>query len=101
MKYITDKAVFNDLINGDRPVLVDFYAEWCGPCGMIAPVIEQIAAEHKEIEVVKVNVDNAVEIAAEYGIVSIPTVIFFKNGSETKRIIGAADKSEYEDLISE
>ena len=101
MKYITDKAVFNDLINGDRPVLVDFYAEWCGPCGMIAPVIEQIAAEHKEIEVVKVNVDNAVEIAAEYGIVSIPTVIFFKNGSETKRIICAADKSEYEDLISE
>ena len=99
MKHITDLDAFKAAIEGERPVLVDFYADWCGPCGMIAPIVEEIANEHSEIDVVKVNVDDAGIIAAMLGIVSIPTLILFKKGEEAGKLIGAVPKSDIEELI--
>ncbi len=99
MKHITDLDAFKTAIEGEKPVLADFYADWCGPCGMIAPIVEEIANEHSEIDVVKVNVDDAGIIAAMLGIVSIPTLILFKKGEEVGKLIGAVPKSDIEELI--
>ena len=74
--------------------LVDFYADWCGPCKMIAPIVEEIAAERTDITVGKVNVDNDAEIAIKYGVQSIPTLIVFKDGIETARIVGYRQKED-------
>ena len=75
-------------------MLVDFYADWCGPCKMIAPIIEEIAAERDDIKVGKVNVDNDTPIAIKYNVVSIPTLIIFKDGVETDRIVGYRPKED-------
>ena len=96
---ITAANFENEVLRSDKPVLLDFYADWCGPCGMIAPIVEEIANEHSEIDVVKVNVDDAGIIAAMLGIVSIPTLILFKKGEEVGKLIGAVPKSDIEELI--
>ena len=84
----------NDVLNSDVPVLVDFWAEWCGPCKMIAPILEEIAAEQGEkIHIAKLNVDEANEIAIRFEVMSIPTLIVFDNGVPTKRIVGAKGKA--------
>lgn len=74
--------------------LVDFYADWCGPCKMIAPIVDEISNERDDITVGKINVDESLEIASEYGVMSIPTLIVFKNGKEANRIIGYRSKDE-------
>mgnify|MGYP002889139777 CR=1 FL=1 len=86
---------FDEVIGGSEgPVLVDFWAEWCGPCKMIAPILEEIAAEQGEkIHIAKLNVDEANEIAARFEVMSIPTLIVFDNGVPTKRIVGAKGKA--------
>ena len=88
-----DKSNFIDEINANI-TLVDFYADWCGPCKMIAPIIEEIANERTDITVGKVNVDNDAEIAIKYGISSIPTLIVFKDGKETDRVVGFRQKGD-------
>jgi len=89
---ITD-ANFKGLINGNKPVVVDFWAEWCGPCRMIGPIIEELADEYKDRAVIgKMNVDENDETSGEYGIRSIPTVLFFKDGELAGKHIGAASK---------
>lgn len=98
MKYLENEKDFNELINKDK-VLVDFYADWCGPCKMISPIVEEIANENKDLEVVKVNVDNFSEIARTYGIMSIPTLIVFSKGKEVNKSIGFIDKDGILDLI--
>lgn len=91
----------SEVINSDIPVLVDFWASWCGPCRMIAPVIESIAEKYDgKIKVGKVNVDEEPEISLEYNISSIPTVMIFKNGEETAKSIGYSDESEMEQLVN-
>lgn len=85
---------FNELINSENTTLVDFYADWCGPCRMLGPVIEEIANENKNINVGKINVDNEKELANKFGIRSIPTMIVFKNGREIKRLVGFLPKDE-------
>jgi thioredoxin 1 len=87
-------AAFNDLINGDKPVLVDFWAEWCGPCRMVGPIVEEIAGEYPEkISVAKLNVDDNPQTAMEYDVMSIPTMIVYQDGVEKKRIVGARPKA--------
>lgn len=83
-----------DLQISSGTTLVDFYADWCGPCKMIAPLVEEIANERTDITVGKVNVDNDPQIAIKYGVQSIPTLIVFKNGEETDRIIGFRPKED-------
>lgn len=84
-----------EVLNSEKPVLVDFYADWCGPCNAMAPVIEELAKELEEkAKVGKINVDENSDIAVEYNVMSIPTLIIFKNGKEEKRLVGLRDKEE-------
>lgn len=87
------------VVNNEKTVLIDFYADWCAPCKMMSPVVEKIAEEQENIIVFKVNVDNEPELAIKYGVMSIPTFVVVKNGEEANRAVGAIAKSELEELI--
>ena len=88
-----------EVLENSKTVLVDFYADWCGPCKMISPVIEAVAKENETIKFVKINVDEAQNLAMEYNIMSIPTLVVIKNGEEVNRAVGLLDKSELIELI--
>lgn len=98
MIYLENELDFDKLIKNDK-VLVDFYADWCGPCRMISPIVEEIAKENNDLQVVKVNVDNFEAIARKYGIMSIPTLIVFKNGEAVNKNIGYISKDEIIKLL--
>ncbi len=96
---ITD-ANFEGLVNGDKPVMVDFWAEWCGPCRMITPIIEELAKEYEGQAIIgKVNVDENDEITGQYGIRNIPTILYFKNGEVVDKFVGAAQRSVLEEKL--
>ncbi len=92
---------FNEIIKSNKKVLVDFYADWCGPCKMVGPLVAQIADEHDDIAVVKVNVDDEMALAGEYKVSSIPTIILFKDGELAKKNIGAMSKAQFEEFIAD
>lgn len=93
LKHATDASFKQDVLENEKPVLVDFWAEWCAPCRMIEPILDQIAAEHADsIEIVKVNVDQNPEIAATYGVLNIPMLNVYVNGKVAKTIVGAKPK---------
>jgi len=95
-----DKNFKQEVLESDLPVLVDFWATWCGPCLMVAPVVEQIAKKYKgKLKVCKLNVDEAPETASDYGIMSIPTLAIFKKGKVADKIVGALPKEELEVAI--
>ncbi|TMM19538.1 MAG: thioredoxin [Actinobacteria bacterium] len=93
---VTDSSFQAEVIEADGPVLVDFWAPWCGPCRVVAPVLEEIAAERQELRVVKLNIDENQQTAASFQVLSIPTLILFKGGQPVKTVIGAYPKKRLE-----
>jgi thioredoxin 1 len=91
---VTDSNFQAEVIESETATLVDFWAPWCGPCRVVGPVLEEIAAERDDLRVVKLNVDDNQQTAAQYQVLSIPTMILFKNGQEAKKIIGAFPKKK-------
>ena len=91
--HISEEA-FGRVLAAKETVLIDFYADWCGPCRMLAPTIEEIAAEREDILVGKINVDDAPALAEKYGVMSIPTVLVIKNGDEVARLVGVRPKAD-------
>jgi thioredoxin 1 len=93
-KTVTDESFTSDVLQREKPVLVDFWAEWCGPCRQVSPILEEIAGEHADkIEIVKLNVDENPRTAADYGVVSIPTLNVYQGGQVVKSIVGAKPKA--------
>jgi thioredoxin 1 len=98
--HVTDETFDEEIINSDIPVMVDFWAEWCGPCRMVGPVVEELAEEFKgKIKVAKMNVDESRQTPARFGIRNIPTLILFKGGEVAQTIIGAQPKSYLEEAL--
>ena len=91
---------FEDIVSGDKPVLVDFWAEWCGPCRMVAPVLDQLADENDGVVIGKVNVDQNQDLAVKFGVQSIPTFVLFKDGEVADRMMGAMPKSAFENFLA-
>ncbi|MBQ5501125.1 MAG: thioredoxin [Selenomonas sp.] len=96
---LTNDNFQTEVLDFSGTVLIDFWAEWCGPCRMLGPVIDEVAAENPQIKVGKVNVDEQQELAAQFGIMSIPTLLVFKNGTKTNESIGLIPKEQVENLI--
>ena len=98
--HVTEENFDEVVLGGEKTVLVDFFATWCGPCQMLAPTIEEIADEHPEYTVVKIDVDDAPVLAVKYGIVSIPTLVVIKNGDTVNKAIGVHSKDEILALLA-
>jgi thioredoxin 1 len=96
LQAVTDDNFQAEVIESEQPVLVDFWAPWCGPCLMVAPVLEQIAQERPELKIVQLNTDENVQTSSQYQVLSIPTLILFKNGEIAKKVIGAYPKKRLE-----
>ncbi|MGE5677425.1 MAG: thioredoxin [Pseudomonadota bacterium] len=100
IKVVNQNNFENEVLKSGKPVLVDFWAAWCGPCRMVAPVIDQLADEYEgKIEVAKVNVDENPELAGKYDIMSIPSVFLFNNGSKVDGLIGARPKQAFDEML--
>ena len=96
---LTTETFDQEVLQAGQTVLVDFYADWCGPCKMMAPVVEQLAGEEPGVKVCKINIDEEMAIAQRYGVMSIPTFIAFKNGEGAGKQVGALPKSKLQELV--
>jgi thioredoxin 1 len=93
---VTDGTFQSEVLDAEQPVLVDFWAPWCGPCRVVHPILEEMAAERDDLRIVSLNTDENQQTASQYEVLSIPTLILFKDGSEAKRVIGAMPKRRLE-----
>ena len=101
-KHVTDDSFETDVLNAPEPVLVDFWAEWCGPCKMLAPLLDDLASEYEgKITIGKVDVDNNQKLAAQFGITNIPTLLLFKDGQVTEQIMGLNSKKVYKEKLDQ
>ena len=99
VKEVTDATFEQDVIHSDRPVVVDFWAPWCGPCRVVSPILDDLAGEHGDrVDFVKLNVDDNPQAASRFNVLSIPTVILFERGQPQETVIGARSKSHYESV---
>ncbi len=97
---IINKNEFENIIKENKPTLVDFFATWCGPCKMLSPILEKVEEESNgEYNIVKVDIDESYDLAKKFGIMSVPTMIVFKNGEEVEKIIGLRQKNQIEEII--
>ena len=96
---VTEKNFEDEVLKSEKIVLIDFYADWCGPCKILSPIVDEVAEENEKIKVVKINIDQEENLAVEYQILSIPTLVVIKNGKEVKRSVGVVDKEEILDLV--
>src|SRR3990172_2395164 len=96
---VTDVTFQGEVLESETPVLVDFWAPWCGPCRMVSPILEEINAERDDVRVVKLNVDENQQTAVQYEVLSIPTMILFKDGAVAKKLIGAKPKARIVDEL--
>lgn len=97
--HISKENFQQEVVNSDKPVLLDFWAPWCGPCRMVSPIVDEIAGERPDIAVGKVNVDEQPELAAQFGVMSIPTLLVFKGGQAVNKAVGARPKEELLSLL--
>ena len=100
MRDVTDASFEQDVLQAGKPVVVDFWAPWCGPCRAVEPIFEQLSAEHQGVVFAKVNLDESPEYASRYGVLSIPMVVLFENGEPQETVVGARPKSAYESAWS-
>ena len=98
---VTKNNFEEEVLKSEKTVLVDLYADWCGPCRMLAPILEEVETEREDVKVCKINVDDEPELAARFGIASIPTLLFFKNSAISKKSVGYRDKGELEKILRE
>lgn len=99
--HFTDENFTQEALSSDIPVLVDFYADWCGPCKMLAPIVEALATDYEgKVKIGKLNVDNAPNTAQNYGIMSIPTLLYIKNGEVVNKSVGVVSKADIEHILN-
>lgn len=96
---VTSVNFEEEVLKSDKTVLIDFYADWCGPCKMFSPIVESVAQENEDIKVVKIDVDNAQDLAMKYQVMSIPTTVVIKDGKEVNRVVGLVSKSDLVEMV--
>ena len=102
MEYKFDESNFKqEVLDSDKPVLVDFFATWCGPCKMMSPIVNQLAEDRTDIKVGKLDIDECLNIAQQYRVMSVPTFLVFKNGQVAGKVVGAVSRTELENTISQ
>ncbi|HIS14586.1 MAG TPA: thioredoxin [Candidatus Ornithospirochaeta stercorigallinarum] len=99
VEHINENQFKSVVLESEKPVLVDFFAKWCGPCRQMSPILEQVSEERSDVKIVKVDVDENQNLAAEYGVMSIPTLIYFKGGKAVSQAVGARSKASLEMML--
>lgn len=97
--HVTKETFAQEVLQSDKPVLVDFYATWCGPCRMVSPILDEISQEREDIKICKINIDEEPALASQYDVMSIPTFLVFQNGEKTNQALGAMPKNRILELL--